>query len=430
MLRILSLFFLLLALSVPALADDFTLQQKTSASGPTLLIVGGIHGDEPGGFNAAALLISRYTFLSGNLWIIPDLNRTSILHRVHGRHGDMNYKFNGLSTADPDFKIVQQVKQLIIDPQVELIFNLHDGSGYYSPEYRNSQQNPNRWGQTCVIDQAQLEGVRFGNLAEISQKAVSRINQKLLQPAHRFQVKNTHTAISNKVMQTTLTYYAVRQHKPAIGLEASKKLPTHLRVYYLLNALEAYFAELDITFSRDFDLTPEAVKRALTTEVRVAFADGQITLPLTNLRPLLKHFPLEKDRSLNFRSDNPLVEVRPNGEQYRLHFGNNRLAFLQPDYREYDRSLNSCEILVAGKSSVVRFGEQLRIQDSFQLKVPEGYRVNVIGYRQPNLENEAGQDIRLEQLDRNYSIDNDGRIFRGEIYRGDKFCGMLLLEFV
>ena len=50
-----TLLLLLLLLPSPLLALDFTLHQQQGVQpGPTLLIIGGIQGDEPGGFNAAA----------------------------------------------------------------------------------------------------------------------------------------------------------------------------------------------------------------------------------------------------------------------------------------------------------------------------------------------------------------------------------------
>jgi len=423
--------FVILLWFLPALAwgQNFTLEKLTGIKpGPTLLIIGGIHGDEPGGFNTAALLLTRYRIDNGSLWIIPDLNRISIERRVHGWFGDMNYKFNGLQTSDLDYRIVQQVKQLIKDPQVDLIFNLHDGSGYYRPTRQNSQLGPLRWGQSCVVDQAELPGVRYGNLEQQCQQVAERVNRQLLQPIHRFHVKNTRTASSDPVMQKSLTYYALRQQKPAIGLEASKQLPTHLRVYYLLSAMEAHLQQLGVGFKRDFELTPEAIHQALTKEIRLQLADGRISLPLTNLRPVLKFFPLEKGHPLVYQAKNPLVKVVQRKGRYRIHFGNNRLAYLQPDYVAYDRSLNGVMLEVDGRPRTVDFGTHLTVKDSFRVTPPVGYRANVIGYQHPQKSDDAGQKIAFDQLDPNYSVDNDGRIFRVEVYQQEKFCGMVLVD--
>jgi len=422
--RLLPLFFLLLLPSLAG-AQKFTLHKLTADQpGPTVLVIGGIHGDEPGGFNAAALLMTRYQFHSGKLWVVPDLNRISILRRAHGWFGDMNYKFNGLHKTDMDYRTVQQIKKLIAAPQVDLIFNLHDGSGFYSPQKINSQRNPDRWGQSCVIDQAELEATAYGKLELLSQRAAAKINQQLLHPEHRFHVKNTRTATSSATMQKSLTYFALRSQKPAIGLEASKQLPVNKRVYYLLTALEAYLQQLNISFSRDFELTPQAIGEILSKEIDLTFAEGQIKLPLNNLRPLLTWFPLEKGRSLDYQSNSPLVWLRKNGKRLRIHFGNNRLAFLQPEYLDYDRSLTAVTMQIDGQNTEVRLGEQIEVKDDFKVIVPAGYRANVIGFHHPQAKNDAGQTISRKRLDSNYSIDNAGQIYRVEIYRQKKFCGM------
>ena len=54
-------------------------KKETNPEQHTLLIIGGIHGDEPGGYFAPAVLEKYYKIKSGNLWIIPNLNVDSIL---------------------------------------------------------------------------------------------------------------------------------------------------------------------------------------------------------------------------------------------------------------------------------------------------------------------------------------------------------------
>lgn len=45
----------------------FSLHKKTTVLGPTLLVVGGIHGNKPGGYFAPSVLISHYTIDYGNV---------------------------------------------------------------------------------------------------------------------------------------------------------------------------------------------------------------------------------------------------------------------------------------------------------------------------------------------------------------------------
>ncbi len=79
-------------------------KKETNPTQHTLLIVGGIHGDEPGGYFAPAVLEKYYKIKSGNLWIIPNLNVDSIIANTRGINGDMNRKFNVIDKKDKDHK--------------------------------------------------------------------------------------------------------------------------------------------------------------------------------------------------------------------------------------------------------------------------------------------------------------------------------------
>jgi len=88
--------FLISALSASLKVEplEFSLIKKgDSKDGNTILIIGGIQGDEPGGFMAASLISTRYKIKNGNVWIVPNLNFDSIINRSRGRFGDMNRKF-------------------------------------------------------------------------------------------------------------------------------------------------------------------------------------------------------------------------------------------------------------------------------------------------------------------------------------------------
>ena len=424
------LFIALLLLPAPLLALDFTLhQQQGVQAGPTLLVVGGIQGDEPGGFNAAALLATRYRIEQGNLWVVPNLNFPSIIKRSRGLHGDMNRKFSDLPKDDPEYHQVARMQKIIADPQVDLVFNLHDGSGFYHPQYIDKLHNPNRWGQSCIIDQKELPGVRFGNLEELSKTTIDRVNSKALKTEHQLRLKNTHTRISETEMRQTLTFFSVKQNKPAVGIEASKSFPTHIRTYYHLLAMEAYMEQVGVRFSRDFELTPQAVKQALNKDLSVSFADGRIKLELENLRPILKYFPLQKNHAVEFDANNPLIAVVPNRNRYRIHYGNNRLSFLKPQYFEYDQSLAGIEMQIDGVSRQVAFGATIPVSREFLVQKLKGYRVNIIGFSKRGRRNESGLKIKEKQIAQRYSIDKGGKIFRVEVYRQNRFSGMVLVDF-
>jgi len=188
------LLLLLLATSAAGANLDFTLHKLDSGRpGPTILVVGGVQGDEPGGFSAAALLISHYRITSGAVWVVPNLNFLSIIRCSRGVYGDMNRKFADLDPGDPEYAAVQNIKHIITDPRVDAVLHLHDGWGFYSPTTVSDWQCPQRWGQSVIIDQDTLDAKRFGNLGELAATAAAAANEHLYDPIHAYHVKNTHT---------------------------------------------------------------------------------------------------------------------------------------------------------------------------------------------------------------------------------------------
>lgn len=101
----------------------------------TVLIFGGIQGDEPGGFHAASLLLSDYNITKGKIIVAPNLAFDSIIKRSRGKNGDLNRKFASISPKDPDYQTVKRIKELILLPEVSMVINLHDGWGFYKPTY-------------------------------------------------------------------------------------------------------------------------------------------------------------------------------------------------------------------------------------------------------------------------------------------------------
>lgn len=278
---------------------DFTVLQhgshpetETMDSVPHMLVIGGIQGDEPGGFSAASLLGTHYTFKNGYVTIIPNLNFLSIIKRNRGNFGDMNRKFAKLSEKDPDYQAVRRVQELIRSPEVDLILNLHDGSGFYNPTYVSEMQNPKRWGNSVIIDQEECGAVPFGNLGEIGRKVVAEVNENLLEKGHSYHLKNTETAKGDKEMEKSLTWFAIGQGKPAFGIEATKNVNVAGRVYYHLHAIEAFLKEAGIEFERDFPLTTAGIDEALNNDIYLGFMDDSLILPLDDVRRPPCHYPM------------------------------------------------------------------------------------------------------------------------------------------
>lgn len=412
-----------------AVADglEFTVSRMGQGS-PVVLVVGGIQGDEPGGFSAAALLTTHYTILDGTVIVVPNLNFPSIIKRSRGLHGDMNRKFADLSERDPEYETVRRIQAMMAAEDVDLILNLHDGSGFYRPTLEDAQHGPLRWGQSVIVDQSELSGTPFGQLENMAVAVAEKANARLLTAEHRFHVKNTHTGEGDEEMAKSLTWFGINQGKPSFGLEVSKNFGVGERAYYHLNMVESFFRLAGIDFQRNFPLSPSGVSQALGSNVWVALADNRIVLPMENARKQQAGtLPLPKGK-ISVVAPTPILAVVSEENKFTVHYGNNTLTSFKPQWLEADMNLDSVDIQVDGKSHSVPFGSIVPVETSFTVHTPDGYRVNAIG---ADLNKTDESNIALAQSDflPHFSIDTLGTTFRVEVYRGQSFAGMFLVRF-
>ena len=197
--------------------------------GPTLLIFGGIHGDEAAGYLTAERYV-RIKIKKGNLIVVPCLNASAMSKgKRQGLGGDMNRLFDlsgTMSQRNPDAKVVDLAKSLI--QRADYVINLHQAYDFYAPRWISRQRNPSKWGQSNVIDTPvyhlhngeKLEPGRF------AQKVSRRSNSRIMDRNFHFLVNNTDTSghkSRHKEQQGSLTYYALtKQHKVSLAVEATK----------------------------------------------------------------------------------------------------------------------------------------------------------------------------------------------------------------
>lgn len=397
--------------------------------GKTVLIVGGIQGDEPGGFTAASILVTNYKIKKGNLWVIPNLNFESIVESSRGLYGDMNRKFRTIKHNDPDYDAVEEVKRLIRDEKVDLVLNLHDGSGFYRKNYIDKYRNPYRWGQSIVIDQSYLEGSDFPELEKMGKTVAQRVNNRFSRDDFRYNVKNTKTRAGNHEMQKTLTYYAVNNRKAAFGLEASKSFRTHERVYFHLNLIEEFLNLSGVEYERNFKLTMADLKHIIGKNLALSLYQKRIALFLDDVQHDIRYFPIKRGGELEFKSNNPLLAVIPKKNYYKVKYGNRNIINLYPQYMDYDESLNMVTMKIDGQERSINIGTTVHVNKDFSVNPTAGYRVNVIGFVSGKKGSEDGFTVTKKSMLKRYSLDNRHDIYRVEFYKGKKFSGMILVRF-
>lgn len=421
------------------LVRDFELYKLNEGdkNAPTLLLMGGIHGDEPGAYYSTDLFLRHYKITKGSVWVVPVVNPHGMFANMRGVYGDMNRKFAALSQNDPDYESIQNIKKLLANPEIDISMHLHDGSGYWRPTYQSNLLNPHKWGNCSVVDQIRIDG-KYGELESFVVQMVADINLRILNPIHRFHVHNTQTKAKNDVEQLkALTFFSLSLNKPALTNETSKELDVPTRVFYHLLAIESLLGQLGITFERDFELNVATIKTLLNTESLYAKIEDSIFLPLDSLRHSLTYFPLPKQsnlKQLKIESQSHLLGIVPNKNgKLNLHYGSRKLSTLSPQWYEFEHSLQNVKIKVDGELQSVPIGSIVYAKQSVEFEPLANHRVNVIGYVLPNdnnpLPNESGVTIYKKDFKPQYSLDTNALHFRAEFYRDNAFSGMIIISF-
>ena len=420
----------ILTMATFAYPFSFIKHEAPDREGPTLLVIGGIHGNEPGSYFSASILSQYYTINKGNLWIVPNLNSLSIAMNSRGVNGDMNRKFADINPTDPDISIVQEIQQIIIDPKVDLILNLHDGHGFYRKEYQSTIFNPTAWGQTCVIDQESLDGNQtYKDLDKIALAVQEEVNDGLIQDHHCFAIRNTNTRFDDEEMKHSLTFFAINHNKPAFAIETSKNLPTlHEKVFYQLRAIEGYMHYMGITYTRSFDLDIENIKNILKYDGNVTI-NNTISLNFENLRNELSFIPLQSE-SNDFKFSHPLGFVVNKRGKYDLYVGNRKTCSLTPSFHEVSEYEDEVTIEIDKNLKNISFATEFFVNADFKVILHnKDMRVNIIGYSSSKGPDEANMHVSIKDLDPKYSLDSNHKVYRVEFYKGNRFCGMILAHF-
>jgi hypothetical protein len=225
--------------------------------GKTIMIVGGIQGDEPGGYLTADLY-ADISLKRGNLIVVPRANFYSImLNQRDGMTGDMNRKFSEQNDAEKNMEqeIVSILKKLI--GEADCLLNLHEGSGFYNQTWKSEIENPDRFGQSIIYDAQNYSGEKRPatvHLESLARRVIEKVNPQIDNQRYHFQ-PNNHDTVSQSTryleQRKSATYYALTQENiPAFGVETSKSIKS--------NSEKVGFQKLVINaFMEEFDIIPE-----------------------------------------------------------------------------------------------------------------------------------------------------------------------------
>ena len=146
---------------------------KSGITGPVVMVVGGTHGNEPAGYQAARL-IKNYSVKKGTLLVLPEANRIAVLNntRTASGVGDLNRSFPKYQSDKPDDPLARAIWQTVKDYNVDYLIDLHEG-------YKYHLQTSSSWGQTVIY-------YPNSGTKALADKMVSALNSSISTPSKRF----------------------------------------------------------------------------------------------------------------------------------------------------------------------------------------------------------------------------------------------------
>ncbi len=119
----------------------------TKKEGPSVLLVGGVHGDEPAGALAIKELLPELTIDIGKLVVVPEANKQALELDLRYPPGaeDLNRAFVEKEPESWTEKLAKEIYQLIEKHNIDFVFDLHEARDYY-------RINPDSVGQTIIFN--------------------------------------------------------------------------------------------------------------------------------------------------------------------------------------------------------------------------------------------------------------------------------------
>ncbi|WP_331233555.1 M99 family carboxypeptidase catalytic domain-containing protein [Natronorarus salvus] len=102
---------------------------RSGVEGPTAVVLGGVHGNEVGGIEAAHVA-TGYEVGSGTVVVVPETNRPAVEAKTrYGPDGDLNRQFP--VGEEPETEIAEAVWELLLAHEPDLLIDMHTSRGVY-----------------------------------------------------------------------------------------------------------------------------------------------------------------------------------------------------------------------------------------------------------------------------------------------------------
>lgn len=144
-------------------------------NGPTVMVIGGTHGDETAGWRAAEQLLGA-AIDCGKLVVIPQANRHAVRQNLRAvpAEGNLNRAYPGKQDGNHTEKLAFGIMELIRAARPVIVLDLHESNGFYS-------EGKEFIGQTIIpfVDERSVR---------LAQATVDRVNLRIAEGPERFAV--------------------------------------------------------------------------------------------------------------------------------------------------------------------------------------------------------------------------------------------------
>ena len=214
---------------------------ESNYQGLIVLILGGTHGNEPAGFEAAHRLLKQFTnstLKKGEVFIIPEANRLAAYNKkrripvpegIDIELGNLNRCYPGNSDGFPMEKIANEITQLIKGQKVNLLLDLHE-SPVFHLERPNKTNEYHGLGQTLIYTINE-------EAAWLGMVVIDYLNNKIPPGNKQFSM------IENPIKHSAAWSAGEHFNIPGFTVETCKKLPIEERIQYQMEVVTVMLRE-------------------------------------------------------------------------------------------------------------------------------------------------------------------------------------------
>ncbi|MFZ5515645.1 MAG: succinylglutamate desuccinylase/aspartoacylase family protein [Candidatus Zhuqueibacterota bacterium] len=214
---------------------------KGETDGPVVMILGGTHGNEPAGFEAAHCLLRQFTeapIKSGEIFIIPETNRVadSLSERripvpdgMDIELGNLNRCYPGIKDGLPMEQMAYAITELIREHRVSLFLDLHE-SPVFHLQSREKDGSYHGLGQTLIYTINE-------EATWLAMVVLDQINADI--PAGMEQFSVIESPIELSAAWSAGKFFQI----PAFTVETCKQLPLEKRVKYQIDIVNIMLRE-------------------------------------------------------------------------------------------------------------------------------------------------------------------------------------------